>query len=53
MPQHRNPAAPDHPNPQHILTEAEIKEFGLEEAPADIGPSWEEIIALRNAHGTE
>lgn len=53
MRQHRNPATPDRPNPGHVLTEAEVKEFGLEEAPEDFGPSWEDIIARRNAHGTE
>lgn len=29
------------------LSEAEIAEYGLEEAPADIGPSWEEIQKKR------
>lgn len=53
MRQRRNPAMPDRPNPDHILTEAEIEEFGIEQAPDGIGPSWEEIIARRNHHGTE
>lgn len=52
MRQHRTPATPDHPNPEHILTEGEIEEYGLEEAPVDIGPSWEEIIAQRNGNET-
>ncbi len=30
-----------------VLTDAEIIEFGLEEAPADAGPSNEEIAATR------
>lgn len=29
------------------LTDAEIAEYGLEEAPADIGPSWREIQKKR------
>lgn len=53
MRQRRNPATPEHPNPEHVLTEAEIEEFGLEQAPEGIGPSWGEIIARRPPHGTE
>lgn len=30
-----------------ILSEAEIAAMGLEEAPADIGPSWQEIRQAR------
>jgi hypothetical protein len=36
-----------------VLTEAKIKEFGLEEAPADAGPSVEEIERRRRGHGEE
>lgn len=53
MRQHRNVTTPEHPNPEHVLTETEIEEFGLEEVPDGFGPSWEEIIARRNAYGTE
>lgn len=52
MRQRRNPATPEHPDPEHILPQNQIEEFGLEEAPADIGPSWEEIIARRTANET-
>lgn len=52
MPQNCNRAAPERPNPEHVLTRAEIEEYGLEEAPADIGLSWEEITARRNANET-
>ena len=30
-----------------VLTDDDIAELGLEEAPADIGPSWQEIMARR------
>lgn len=53
MRQRRNSATPEHSNPEHVLTDADIEEFGLEQAPDGIGPSWEEIIARRNPHGTE
>lgn len=46
--------APDMPSPEDVflpgdlvLTDAEIIELGLEEAPADAGPSNEEIAAAR------
>lgn len=32
------------------LTEAEIAECGLEEAPDDIGPSWREIEEKRRTN---
>lgn len=31
-----------------VLTEADIRDLGLEESPADLGASWEEIIDQRN-----
>lgn len=51
----RTATPPDQPHPEHVLTEADIKEYCLEEAPADIGPSWEEIqsaAARRTSHET-
>lgn len=49
------PAAPRHParepvSSEHVLSEREIAEFDLEEAPADAGPSWEEIAERRQRH---
>ncbi|WP_395452494.1 hypothetical protein ACHMW5_04190 [Azospirillum melinis] len=32
---------------EHILTEDDIVALGLEEAPADAGPSWDEIAEAR------
>jgi hypothetical protein len=31
-----------------VLTEADIEELGLEEAPPDLGASWEEIVDQKN-----
>ena len=52
------PAAPLHPardpvRPDHVLTERDIDEFGLEEAHADAGPSWEEIADMRRQRHAE
>lgn len=32
---------------ERVLSKAEIEELGLEDVPADAGPSWEEIAERR------
>lgn len=44
---HRDPVTPS----EHFLTEAEIEELGLEEAPLGAGPSWEELEERRRRDG--
>ena len=31
-----------------VLAESDIPDLGLEEAPSDAGPSWEEILDRKN-----
>lgn len=38
---------------EHVLTERQIKEYGLQEAAREDGPSMEEIQARRRRHGTQ
>ena len=47
----RRPPLPRVPADGHALTEADIEELGLEEAPPDAGPSWEEIQERRHRDG--
>ncbi len=37
----------------HTLTPADIEELGLEEAPPDAGPSWQEIQERRRRDGEQ
>ena len=49
------PTHPQRPRPVpadgHALTEADIEELGLEEAPPNAGPSWEEFQERRRRDG--
>jgi len=48
LPNKRKPAPARKLPGDVVLTDAEIRDLGIEEAPEGIGASWEEIIDNRN-----